>query len=366
MANYEGNYSPDAQMRSEHTERETDRKCPNCGATVIFDPTAGGMYCEYCGYRQKLPNTDTYNQIRELDFASAAVTESYEWGSEKKSVECKQCGAVTIYDALETAAVCPFCGSTHVMPAATERTIAPGGICPFQITKETAGQRFTLWLNRKLFAPREAKRSASPEAFKGVYLPYWTYDAQTTSNFTAKAGWDDDDDDGKSSTRWKSVGGIYNEFIDDEAVMASKRHESSGVKECEPFDFSRLVPYNPQYLAGFVAERYSIGLQDGWGIAQTSIQKKLKRSIEENVKQHWKCDRVHNTKFTTVYNNITYKYVLVPSWISSFKYKDKVYQFAVNGQTGKVGGKAPVSVIRVILAILIVVGLCWAIQYFFG
>lgn len=354
-------------MRKESTEKETDKKCPNCGATVIYDPALCKMHCEYCGYERELPAPESGNSVCELDFEAAVNTESCEWGVEKKSVECKSCGAVSIYDALETAAICPFCGSTQVMPAATDKTIAPGGVCPFTISKETAGEKFTKWIKRKWFTPRKAKKNAKPEAFQGVYLPYWTYDAQTTNNFTSRAGFDHKvkkkDGSYETHTTWRSVSGVYQKFFDDETVMASKRQTDSGVRQCEPFDLTKLIPYDPKALAGFVAERYSIGLKEGWGIAQTAIQSKLRSSIDSYVKSHWRCDRVSNTAFSTLYSNITYKYILVPVWLSSFKYKDKTYQFAVNGQTGKVGGKAPVSALRVILAILINIGIVVGLYY---
>lgn len=355
------------EIKKEVTEKETDKKCPNCGATVVYNPALRKMHCEYCGYECELPQADANNDVVEIDFESAVNTESCEWGVEKKSVECKHCGAVSIYDALETAAVCPFCGSTQVMPAATDKTIAPGGVCPFTVTKESASESFAKWLKRKWFTPRKAKKSANPEAFKGIYLPYWTYDAQTTSNFTARAGYDQrvkkKDGSYETQTTWRPVSGVYQEFIDDETVMASKRHQDSGVKKCGPFKLSKLIPYNPKALAGFVAERYSIGLKEGWEIAQTSIQSKLQSSIENYVKYHWSCDRASSVHFSTLYSKITYKYVLMPVWMSSFQYKDKTYQFVVNGQTGKVGGKAPVSAFRVILAILIGIGIIAGIYY---
>ena len=347
--------NPEEQIVSERTEKETDKKCPNCGATVVFDPATGGMHCDYCGYTCELPKADEENEICEMDFESALHKESFNWGEQKKEVQCKQCGAVTVYDALETAAVCPFCGSTSVMPAATDNTIAPGAVCPFSITKEQAGERFTRWLKRKWFAPRKAKQNASPEAFQGVYLPYWTYDAQTTSNFSGRVGYNRTVKDKNGNTRtvtdWRNVSGVYQEFFDDITVMASKRQVDSGVRACEPFDFSKLVPYSPQVVAGFVAERYSIGLQEGWDSAQRSIQSRLRSDIPYYIRRHWNADCTDSVRFSTLYSNITYKYLLVPTWISSFKYKDKVYQFAVNGQTGKVGGKSPVSAGKVIIAI---------------
>ena len=355
------------QIFSEKTEDVTDKKCPNCGATVTFNPATGKLHCEYCGYECELPKPESENEVCEMDFEAALSKESFEWGEQKKSVQCKQCGAVTIYDTLETAAVCPFCGSTSVMPAATEKSIVPGGVCPFSVTKETAGESFTKWLKKKWFTPRKAKKSAHPDAFQGVYLPYWTYDSQTTSNFTARAGYDKrvrkKDGSYETQTDWRFVSGVYQEFIDDETVMASKRQENSGVKDCEPFNLSKLIPYSPHALAGFAAERYSIGLKEGWGLAQKSIHDKLRSHIGSYVKSHWHCDRVSSVRFSTIYNNITYKYILAPAWISSFKFKDKVYQFAVNGQTGKVGGKAPVSAFRVILAVLLGIAACVGLYY---
>ena len=358
----------DEQIRSEVTERETDKKCPQCGATVTFDPARGMLHCEYCGYTCEVPVGDTSAAIEELDFESAIHTESFNWGEQKKEVQCKQCGAVSIYDALETAAVCPFCGSTSVMPAATNDTIAPGAVCLFAITKEQAGANFTRWLKKKWFAPRKAKQSALPDAFTGVYLPYWTYDAQTFSEFTARAGYDSTERDSKgnthTTTNWKRVSGEYEEFFDDVTVVASKRHADSGVKDCEPFNFSKLVPYTPQALAGFVAERYSIGLKEGWEVAKQTIQSRLKNNIAKFIKRRWNADRTDRLKFTTTYSNITYKYLLVPTWISSFKYKDKIYQFVVNGQTGKVGGKYPLSAFRIILFSLFLIGIIALLLYY--
>ena len=365
MSEYYNN--PDEPILSEVTEKETDKKCPNCGATLTFDPASGMMHCDYCGYFGELRKPDEGQEICEMDLDAAISLESFNWGEQKKSVQCKQCGAVTIYDALETAALCPFCGSTSVMPAATENTIAPGAVCPFTVTKEQAGERFNKWLKKKWFAPRAAKKRAKPDAFQGMYLPYWTYDAQTTSSFTARVGYDktvkDRDGQSRTETRWNRVSGVYQRFFDDITVMASKRQENSGVKDCEPFDFSQLVPYSPQVVAGFIAERYSIGLKEGWATAEKIIQSDLRSSIPEYARRHWRADHADSVCFTTYYTDMTYKYLLVPAWISSFKYKNKVYQFAVNGQTGKVGGKSPVSAWRIILAILLGAGIITGLYF---
>jgi len=352
---------------SDTTEESTDKKCPNCGATVIYDPETRGILCEYCGYKKALPPPDREESIVEIDFMSAETRQSFDWGAKKKSIVCSNCGGESIYDVLETAGICPFCGSTSVMPASTTDSIAPGGVCPFEIPLNKAGGLFSKWLKGRLFTPSAAKKQAKPDAFKGVYLPYWTFDSMTTSPFSGKAGFDrrvKRGDNYVTETTWRNVSGVYQEFIDDQLVVASSRHEHSGVKKAEPFDFSRMVPYRPELVAGFIAERYSVGLKEGWSKAQEMIRNQLRSNIEGYIRGNWHADRAGSVQFSTQFDRITYKYILIPVWISSFKYKGKDYQFVVNGQTGKVGGKAPISALRVTIAILIAIAILALIMYF--
>ena len=342
------------------TEIITDKKCPNCAATLVYDPETKGMLCSYCGFTKVMPQAAEQAPVQEMSFEEAKARASYDWGTAKKMVVCQNCSGTSIYDALETAAICPFCGSTHVMPAVSNESIAPGGVCPFEIPMKRAGELFTRWLKGRIFTPSEAKRQAKPEAFTGIYLPYWTFDAMTHSKFQGQAGYDKRVKKGDSyeiETTWKNVAGEYDEFIDDQMIVGSKRHEDSGIKKAEPFDFAKLVPYNPELIAGFIAERYSIGLDEAWQNAQGMIHNRLTYNIEGYIRQAWRADRAGKVAFSTIFSKITYKYILVPVWVSSFTYKGKSYQFVVNGQTGKVGGKAPISPIRVALAILGVLGL---------
>ena len=348
------------EIQTDITEEATDKKCPNCGATVVYDPATRGLLCEYCGYKKALPLPDQEESVSEIDFLSVDNKHSFDWGVRKKSIICSNCGGESIYDVLETAGVCPFCGSTSVMPAATSDSLAPGGVCPFEIPMNMAGGLFTKWLKGRIFTPSAAKKQAKPDSFKGIYLPYWTFDSMTTSSFSGQAGYDHQVKRGDSyvtETRWKPVSGVYQEFVDDQLVVASKRNAESGVRKAEPFDFSKMIPYRPELVAGFIAERYSIGLQEGWTNAQELIRSRIRGSIESFIRKNWNADRAGSVRFSTQFDKITYKYILIPVWLSSFVYKGKTFQFVVNGQTGKVGGKAPISALRVTIAILLVLGL---------
>lgn len=344
-----------------NTLKETDKKCPNCDGVMNFDPATGGMLCEFCGYTEAVVAEQEVKKAEEQDFSSVEKTGNCNWGVEKKTIVCKFCGGEAIYDAMQTSGECPFCGSNQVMEAATEDTLAPNGVIPFAIDKKSCGERFTSWLKGKLFCPNEAKRSARPDAFNGVYLPYWTFDANTYTDYQAEYGINrtvrDKDGNTRTVTDWYKTAGYHDQFINDELVIGTDRHEEYLIKKIEPFDTSNSIEYKPEYVSGFVSERYSIGVQSAWEKAKNFIKGKLRAAIRSKIRTEKHADDVRSLDMSTTYANVTYKYLMLPVWISSFKYNGKVYQFYVNGQTGKVGGRAPISPWKVAIAVVIVIAI---------
>lgn len=356
------NTNLDARVAS--TMEETDKKCPRCGGVMDYDPATGGLKCPYCDYEQEIKKEeDAPKTAQELDFSKAENTANCNWGVEKKTVLCKACGAESVYDALEISAVCPFCGSNQVMEAADRKTMAPGGVIPFEITDTKAAELFKSWIKKKWFCPKLAKESAKAKRFQGVYLPYWTFDAKTSSDYTGQYGKErrvKKGDRTETVVDWYPTKGNYKESIDDELVCATTNQNQSMLIGLEPYRTAENKSYKPEYVAGFAAERYAIGVKEGWELAKSSIQRKLKANITKKIEQEHHADRVRNLQLKTTYRDITYKYLLLPVWISSYKYKDKVYQFMVNGQTGKVSGKTPISIPKVILtvaAVLVALGI---------
>ncbi len=336
------------------TMDETDKKCPECGGVMNFDPATGGLLCAYCGHKEEIASP---GKAFELDLFSAAHTENRDWGVEKKKVSCHSCGAELIYDVLQVSEVCPYCGSNQVMEAADVDTLAPGGVVPFKIALKEAGEKFKAWIRRKLFCPRAAKKSATPESFKGVYLPYWTFDAFTASAYSARYGRDRIVRVGRDKTRvvtdWYSTSGTFDYFFNDELVRGTRRYDTKVMEKIEPFETEENKVYQPEYLAGFVSERYSVGIREGWEEAKTSITAQLRTLIDREIRVRHHADKVAGLRVSTNYSGLTYKYLMLPLWLSSFKYKEKIFQFMVNGQTGEVGGKAPVSALRVIIAVIL-------------
>lgn len=351
--------TPEQEPNQVDTEQETDKKCPRCGGIMDYSPTTGGLHCPYCDYDQEIDSQEEREATEEVDFSSAEAKENCNWGVEKKVVICSACGGESIYDALQIAGECPYCGSNQVMEAKAENTLAPGGVCPFKIDKNQAVSNFHRWIKNKIFCPKEAKQKSKPSAFSGLYLPYWTFDADTQTTYSGNYGIDHThrDKDGRTytTTNWYSTSGNYNKFIDDKLVIATSRHDSSMMHKIEPFDTADNVKYKPEYIAGFASERYSIGLNDAWKSAQDAIKAQLNFEIAETIRYTHSAQHANVTGMNIKYHNIKYKYLLLPIWISSFQYKGKTYQFLVNGQTGKVGGKTPVSPLRVFIAVLAVI-----------
>ena len=348
------------------TMRETDKHCPSCGAHMHFDPETGRLKCDYCGDTREFEDPEP-PKVEEIPIEDAKERESLKWGAAVKSVICKSCGGESIYDDLKVADVCPYCGSNLVVEADAPEAMPPNGVVGFRITVADAAERFKKWIKRKFFAPNKARRSSKPEAFSGVYLPFWTFDSDTYSTYTARYGIDrterDSDGHRHTTTDWYSTKGDLDLFLDDLLIPGTERYDTSILAKIEPFDTANCVPYRPEYIAGFLAERYSVGIDDAWVNGQAKAKTIIENRISQKVKAEHNADRVSDIKFESSFSNVKFKYIMLPVWLSSFKYKDKIYNFMVNGQTGKVGGKSPVAVWKVILATIIGIAVIAGLLY---
>ena len=365
------------EINQADTLDETDKKCEACGGTMDFDPNTGMLVCPYCGNSVVIEEECfTPTRAEELSFAEAEERGNCDWGNEKKTVVCKNCGAETLYDALDTAGVCPYCGSNQVMEASTTNTLAPGGVCPFRFDAEEADKKFRKWIKKRWFCPFDLRKNAGRVSFTGIYLPYWTFDSQTMSHYTARYGitrtvtvGHGDNRRTKTYTEWHYTRGRYDKFFNDCLVQGSIRHNMKMLDQIAPFDTEDNLLYRPEYLAGFIAERYSVGLDSAWSTAQGKIERDLRSAITQEIRWRYHADYVDSLRMTTYHDGVTYKYLMLPVWMSHYEYKSKTYHFMVNGQTGKVGGKTPLSFWQVFLAVVggaATVALLYLLFYFLG
>lgn len=348
--------------------------CKNCGANLRFEPGQSTLKCPYCHVENEIPTSAEV--IEEIDFrATLANLASSQATEETLTVKCTACGAESSLNPSVTADRCVFCGSPIVTQGHPHRQIRPKSLLPFHIKLQQADAAFKQWLDSLWFAPNDLKKFAYAGSLKGVYIPYWTYDADTDSHYTGQRGddyWETQSYtamvNGKPTrqtrqvrkTRWRSVSGRVHNTFDDILILASNSLPRKYTESLEPWDLANLVPYTDEYLAGFVAESYQVPLDEGFGHAKTIMDEHIAASIRQDIGGDHQ--RIHSTD--TRYDDITFKHVLLPLWISAYRYRDRSFRFLVNARTGEVCGERPYSAAKIALAVLAALIVAMVILFF--
>ena len=347
-------------MYDENWEKKNTEvfQCPNCGGSMKFDPASQKLKCERCGSDMEPESGDDAMQASEVivehDFNRDELETFDGWTDQNRVYRCDFCGAVTTLDIHEAAGNCPFCGSPQIVSTDESPGIKPESVLPFSISEDAAAEKFRKWIKGKFFAAGAAKSEHTLGSFTGIYMPFWTYDADTYSSYVVRVGNHYTDSDGNVHTRWHTERGTHSRFFDDVLVPASKTLDSGEIHDIYPYDTAYLKPYKHEYLSGFIAERYTIGLKEGFDIAEGIMDDRIRDEIRASVYG----DEVNIVSLKTTMKDITFKHILVPIWVSTFICGNKSYRFMVNGQTGKVSGKYPYSypkIAAVVLVILVIV-----------
>ena len=336
--------------------------CETCGSDLRFDPSEHRLACDHCGSTQEIDDSKQVSGgIRELDFLRAVRDQLPEAEIEEtRVVSCPNCGAKTEFDIDTHAAECPFCATPVVTDTGIHRHIKPRGLLPFAMEEAEARVALSGWLGSLWFAPSGLMEYARKgRKMNGIYVPYWTFDADTKSRYSGQRGTDYYETrtvmrDGKKQqikvrkTRWRSVSGRVARFFDDVLVLASRSLPKKYTDGLEPWDLSALEPYKPEYLAGFRAEGYQVELVDGF----TEARENMDRMILRDVKYDIGGDRQRVSDVDTSISDVTFKHVLLPVWLAAYKYRRKTYRFVINGRTGRVQGERPFSAIKITIAVI--------------
>ncbi len=333
-------------------EVDTDAiKCKGCGSNMTFDPATQKLKCSYCGYTEEFDSSSFVQEIA----IEEALRKNEKWSSETTSFRCDNCGAKITAGKSETATMCPFCGTAHVVKVEDLEGIKPNVVIPFKIGKESIIEKFKTWAKKKLFAPGDFKKNTGMDKVKGVYMPVFTFDSNTNSVYEGRIGERRTRTvRTKNGTRtetyiaWRYVNGTLAHFFDDVYVNASEKLNAKTMKKLSPFDKNDNRVYSNEYLSGFYAYRYEKGIDDCWSEARGIMDKQIKQFILDK----YGCDVVDYLNISTSHSSVTFKYVLLPVYLITYAYKNKAYTVYCNGSTGKIVGKTPVSPWKVALAVL--------------
>ena len=333
-------------------------ECDGCGALMLFEPSAHALRCPFCGSTRGIEQDDDYVAV---EHALERPDESRRRVEAPKVFRCDNCGAEVTYTGATVSSSCTFCGSEHVVERTGEAgRILPESVIPFAVGFESAKDLWRRWLGRGLFRPRRLLDAATGEALRGVYVPHWTFDARAWSRWTAEAGYTYTVTVGfgqnarrETRIRWEPAAGERTDGFDDILVCASKGLDDRLMDEAKPYDLDRIERYRAEFLAGFGAEEYTVDLPSGWSRAREWASEIQRRRAAGDVPG----DTHRSLRVWTQFGDVTWKHLLVPLWIATYRWKGKTFRFMVNGQTGKVVGTAPVSVLKVGVAILIAAAL---------
>ena len=338
--------------------------CPSCGAAMAFDPARSALACAACGYARMLPapSADAQAQaLREQDYLEALRRlAAREPSLEARVVDCPSCGAQTRFEGHVVGDACAFCASPLLVAQAhVQRLIRAQAVLPFALDKEAAQRVFSQWVGSRWFAPNALKATVrEADGVKGIYLPWWTYDADTVTTYRGERGVQDNRPNataqaGAATTRvvtdWSPAAGAVAVGFDDILVAGSPSIAPHLARVLDKWDLSRLRPPADEVLAGFGVEVYRSGLEDGFGVARQRMEPAIDGAIQRDIGGD--AQRIHARQ--TVVDDIRFKHLLMPVWIGSYRFGGKPYQIVVNGQTGEVEGDRPWSKWKIVLAVLV-------------
>ena len=348
----------------EETKREEARTaaqgfpCKSCGSLLTYSPKGECLTCRYCGGTEPI-FAEEIEAPEHLYDPAAGTADAPEWEG-ALSIICPSCGAEAVSLAKEMTVTCPFCGSHYVTePQASAAILRPETMVPHKLSREEAEALFSKWAKRRYFAPRAFRRGRHKTEMAGVYLPYFTFDSDLQTAYSGEGGRRRTVTytvrvNGKTQTRtktvtdWYPVSGTHEEYMDDMPVCASRGADAAMLEKIGPFSTKVLKVYHPAYLAGFAAERYTLGLSEGFDIARRGMEGAMQRSIERRLGY----DTYRMMKYKHSHRKVTFKHLLLPVFIASYRFGSKSYPFMVNGESGRVAGRAPISPLKVALAVL--------------
>ena len=343
--------------------------CSNCGADMTWDPGPDALSCSYCGHTEGVPRSDERIVERALSRVGEAARGL---GLEMRVLRCETCGAQVAFDEKATAEACVYCGSSSVLPQDSNRnSLRPESLVPLDVGRKRVEDSFLRWIRGLWFRPNDLKKTKKFDAV-GIYVPFWTFDVRVFSSWSADAGHyyyvpRTITVNGKRRTtmerrtRWEPAWGDRRDAYDDYLINASLGLPEKLLRKLGDFDTSELVPYRPEYLAGWRAEEYQVDLEQGWGRAREAILELQQRRCAGDVPgDTYRNLRVHNELDETYW-----KHILLPIWSLQYRYKSETYTVLVHGQTGKIVGKAPISWLKILLLFLgiaaaVVIGLAFA------
>lgn len=324
-------------------------KCPCCDAGLVFGDDTQSLTCQYCDNTFEIDAVQAFNESQSMPDQQKFVWDDMlkdNWSEdEQKSMrqfQCPSCGGEIITDENTAATFCPYCDNPTILPGRLSGGLKPEAVIPFQTSLEDARAAFLRLCKGKPLLPKEFTSQQRVEKITGMYVPFWLYDCGAEFDGSYKA---------TRIHRWSDS--RYNYVKTDHFLLrrraiadfsgipmdGSGKMDDTFMESIEPFDYGQLTSFDTAYLSGYLADKYDIPAESG----KERIQQRVDQSINDQLQTTLLgYATVLPTGKNLQIDHGRARYVLLPVWILNTRYKDKIYSFAMNGQTGKMTGTFPV------------------------
>ena len=334
--------------------------CPNCNADLKFSPDLQKFVCEFC--KGEFTEAEAIAYMNQQDaFASqfddgsqqtplppeqtptdSQNAERTRFEEESRLYSCPSCGAEIVSDANTAASFCYYCHNPVILKGRVDGMYRPSMVLPFAFNKDKAVEIFMGWAKKKKFVPRDLVSSGQVEKLSGLYVPFWVADSSTSSYMEGL---------GENVRSWRVGDYQYTETkyykvirdatINYEGVTAdgSQKIEDDLMEAIEPFDYSQARPFNMAYLSGFMADKYDVDKNQVFPRVRERMYNNNNDILQGSTHYHV----IKNKRNFNRIDSLTFHYMLLPVWFMTFSYKGKLWEYAVNGQTGKLAGELPIS-----------------------
>jgi hypothetical protein len=337
-------------------EQVVDFRCPQCDGVTAYCTDDGGLTCAYCGYHEAPEVEVVGTAAEEFEFTVDTMRQAgHGWGEERKELACNSCGAHTTLSVTMLTHTCPFCGSNRVVQLkAPQDVLRPRFLVPFAVTLDACREQTAAWLGSSWLVPAGLQRVARTAEYTPLYAPFWTFDARARAGWRAEVGHTRTRTvtvNGRQQTRtyteWRWESGQVDHFFDDLLLPGSSKLSPLLLKQLSRYDLNRLAPYQPSFLAGMQAQAYDVKLEDAWQQARRQMRLDVKRRCRGQATS----SQIRNFSMELDFADESWRYILLPLYLATYRYRTKSYQVMMNGQTGQVTGQRPVDWPKVALAL---------------
>lgn len=309
-----------------------DFKCPMCAGILRYDSESGKLLCDNCGHTQDILEAPEVERDEEDTIAP-----------EDQEFVCDSCGAVLVADPEVTSTCCAYCGSNVAIGERLKGKFAPDKVIPFTVSKEEAKAAYKKWAKNGLLTPRDFMTEKRLGEITGIYVPFWLYDMNVSAEAQCLCTKKRSKRQGDYIIQETDYYNVYRQAnLNYEKVPAdaSVKMDDTTMDCLEPYNYAELKNFTPEYLAGFQAERYGMNAEELSGRVKGRVRNYAEQYLASTITGY---ASVTYQKRECVAEEMKHYYTLLPVWILQYKYKGEEKSYTMNGQTGKIVGKAPIS-----------------------